>query len=113
VDTPPALSSSLRRGVLEFCVLALIEHEDRYGTELVRTLGAEQALVVSEGTVYPLLSRLRRLGWVTTSWQESARGAPRRYYALSPSGTIALNIFRKEWGTFRDAVDRLVENDSE
>jgi PadR family transcriptional regulator PadR len=111
MDEQIDLSSSLRRGTLEFCILALIEHRDLYGTELVRTLGAERSLVISEGTLYPLLSRLRRSGWVDTVWQESPSGPPRRYYSLTDSGRRALNNFRLEWAAFRDAVDRMVGRD--
>ena len=111
MDEAINLSSSLRRGTLEFCILALIEREDQYGTELVRTLGAEQHLVVSEGTLYPLLSRLRRSGWVMTVWRDSSSGPPRRYYTLSDSGRRALNHFRYEWTAFRDAVDRIAGTD--
>ena len=102
------LATSLRRGTLEFCVLALLETEQRYGVELVGRLGLEAALTTSEGTLYPLLSRLRRVGWVTTTWQESPSGPPRRYYGLTKQGKAALATFRSEWVSFRDAVDRLV-----
>jgi PadR family transcriptional regulator PadR len=102
------LSTALRRGTLEFCVLAMLESEERYGVELVGQLGAQTALTTSEGTLYPLLSRLRRTGWVTTTWQESPAGPPRRYYGLTGSGKAALAHFRSEWVSFRDAVDRIV-----
>lgn len=102
------LSSALRRGALEFCVLALLENGEQYGLELVRRLGSEQALTTSEGTLYPLLSRLRRAGWVTTTWREAPAGPPRRYYALAPSGRAALGHFRAEWAAFRDTVDHIV-----
>jgi PadR family transcriptional regulator PadR len=102
------LGTALRRGTLEFCVLALLETQQRYGVELVGRLGAESALTTSEGTLYPLLSRLRRAGWVETSWQESPSGPPRRYYELTGSGKAALAHFRAEWVGFRDAVDRIV-----
>ncbi|MBT8225886.1 MAG: PadR family transcriptional regulator [Dactylosporangium sp.] len=106
------LSTSLRRGTLEFCVLALMERGDQYGTELVRQLGAERNLAISEGTIYPLLSRLRRSGWVETTWRESPSGPPRRYYSLTPSGSSVLQHFRREWAVFRDTVDRIVGTDS-
>jgi PadR family transcriptional regulator PadR len=80
----------------------------RYGVELARRLGAETALATSEGTLYPMLSRLRRAGWVATTWQESPAGPPRRYYTLTPTGHAALAHFKVEWATFRDAVDRIV-----
>jgi PadR family transcriptional regulator PadR len=102
------LSTSLRRGTLEFCVLALVEHDDRYGTEIVRRLGEERGLAASEGTIYPLLSRLRRVGWIDSKWRESATGPPRRYYSLTDDGRAALAHFRTEWVSFRQTVDRLV-----
>lgn len=102
------LASSLRRGTLEFCVLALLREQPRYGVELAQELAAARALATTEGTLYPMLSRLRRSGWVATSWQESPSGPPRRYYTLTPDGRAALEHFRTEWVEFRDAVDRIV-----
>jgi PadR family transcriptional regulator, regulatory protein PadR len=58
--------------------------------------------------LYPLLSRLRRTGWVATTWQESPAGPPRRYYELTSQGKEALAHFRSEWVAFRTAVDRIV-----
>jgi PadR family transcriptional regulator PadR len=66
-------------------------------------------MVTSGGTIYPLLSRLRRDGLVETTWRESSAGPPRRYYRLTKAGRIALDGFIDEWGRFRDAVDRVVE----
>jgi len=108
MDGPAALSTALRRGTLEFCVLALMEDGEQYGVELVRRLGAERTLTTSEGTLYPLLARLRRAGRVETVWRESPAGPPRRYYALTPDGHAALSVFRDEWSAFRDTVDRIV-----
>jgi PadR family transcriptional regulator PadR len=108
---PPADGAAiaqLRRGTLEYCVLALLQQGERYGFDLVRELSEVDGMVTSEGTIYPLLSRLRRDGLVTTSWQESSSGPPRRYYKLSPVGEEALASFAQEWGRFRDAVDQLV-----
>ena len=62
--------SQLRRGALEFCVLALLREEERYGFEIVRTLSEADGLVTTEGTVYPLLARLRKEGVVETTWRE-------------------------------------------
>jgi PadR family transcriptional regulator, regulatory protein PadR len=103
-----AAIAQLRRGTLEYCVLALLSEGERYGFDLVRELSEVDGMVTSEGTIYPLLSRLRRDGLVTTSWQESNSGPPRRYYKLSPAGEKALASFAQEWGRFRDAVDGLV-----
>ena len=102
------LSTSLRRGTLEFCVLAMVETGDSYGTEIVRRFGDERSLATTEGTIYPLLSRLRRVGWLDSKWSESPSGPPRRYYTLTDSGRAALQHFRTEWVSFRQTVDRLV-----
>jgi PadR family transcriptional regulator PadR len=102
--------SQLRRGVLEFCVLALLRDTERYGFELVRALADADGLVTTEGTLYPLLGRLRREGVVETTWRESPSGPPRRYYRLTPSGTAVLGAFRVEWTRFRGSVDTLLES---
>jgi PadR family transcriptional regulator, regulatory protein PadR len=104
--------SQLRRGVLEYCVLALLQDQQLYGFDLVRRLGDVDGLVTSEGTIYPLLSRLRREGWVTTTWAESTAGPPRRYYALTPAGRRALQEFSEQWRRFRAAVDHLLAGET-
>ena len=101
------LLAQMRRGVLEYCVMALLREGERYGFDLVRTLGQTDGLVVSEGTIYPLLSRLRRDGLVATTWLESPAGPPRRYYRLTKKGLDALEGFTREWRRFRHAVDHL------
>jgi PadR family transcriptional regulator PadR len=100
--------SQLRRGAVEYCVLALLRDGERYGFELVRKLSEVDGLVTSEGTIYPLLTRLRRDRLVTTFWRESESGPPRRYYQLTPAGKAALADFTKEWGRFRDSVDAIL-----
>lgn len=104
-----AAISQLRRGVIEFCVLALLAEEERYGFELVQQLAGEQAMVTTEGTLYPLLGRLRREGAVETSWRESPAGPPRRYYRLSPAGRKSLAAFVDEWSRFRASVDAILK----
>jgi PadR family transcriptional regulator PadR len=101
--------SQMRRGAIEFCVLALLRDEERYGFDLVKALSAHEGLVTTEGTIYPLLSRLREEGLVETSWQESTQGPPRRYYRITAAGKGALDAFVEQWRIFRDTVDRLVE----
>ena len=101
--------SQLRRGVLEFCVLALLQDGERYGFEIVRALSEADGLVTTEGTLYPLLGRLRKEGAVETTWRESPSGPPRRYYRLTPAGRSLLTAFTTEWVRFRDSVDHLLE----
>jgi PadR family transcriptional regulator len=103
------LLAQMRRGTLQYCVLALLLDEERYGFDLIRGLGEMDGMVTSEGTIYPLLSRLRRDGLVESTWQESPSGPPRRYYRLTGTGRAALEAFRPEWRRFCDAVDHFVE----
>ncbi|MFE0649281.1 PadR family transcriptional regulator [Streptomyces sp. NPDC059534] len=103
--------SQLRRGILQFCVLALLRDGERYAFDLVRELCDAHGLVTSEGTIYPLLSRLRKEGWVDTAWRESDSGPPRRYYTLTATGRAALDEFSGEWGTFKTTVDNLLNSE--
>src|SRR5450432_3320975 len=96
------LVGQMRRGVLPYCVLALLGEKQRYGFELVQFLAGIDGMVTAEGTIYPLLARLRRQGLVETTWQESAAGPPRRYYRLSPDGREALTEFTGSWRRLRD-----------
>lgn len=109
VGDPDKLLAQMRRGAIEYCVLALLRDRDRYGFELTRALAEADGLVTSEGTVYPLLARLRREGLVETFWQESTQGPPRRYYHLTGNGRSALAMFSLQWKRFRHAVDGLLE----
>ena len=104
-DGPRKLLSQIRRGAIEYCVLALLESRDRYGLEITKALIDADELVTSEGTIYPLLTRLRNDGLVDTYIQKSSEGPPRRYYRLTPGGHTALGIFRHQWARFRDSVD--------
>jgi PadR family transcriptional regulator PadR len=105
--------SQLRRGALEYCVLGLLAREERYGFDLVRSLGAVDGLVMGEGTLYPLLSRLQKSGRVTSSWRDSdSGGPPRKYYAITARGLRALADFTHEWTRFRDAVDDILPRET-
>lgn len=100
--------TELRRGVLEHCVLAVMRQKESYAYEIVRALSDAGGLVTSEGTIYPLLSRLRRGGLVETTWRESESGPPRRYYRLTSQGQRAFDAFVLDWTRFRDAVDAVL-----
>src|SRR5438046_957527 len=105
------LIAQMRRGTLQYCVLALLDKEERYGFDLVRALAEVDGMVTSEGTIYPLLSRLRRDGLVEPTWRESPSGPPRRYYRLTEAGRGALDGFAREWSRFRSAVDQFINTD--
>lgn len=99
--------SQIKRGVIEFCVLALLDRREHYGFELVQELSRVDGLLTSEGTIYPLLSRLRRSGLVSTDWRESTSGPPRKYYHLTNAGEHALREYRRQWWLIRDAVNTI------
>lgn len=108
-QTEERLLSQMRRGTLEYCVLAVLRDGERYGFDLVKSLSEVDGMVTSEGTIYPLLTRLRKDGLVASSWEESPKGPPRRYYRITPKGERALEGFVQEWQRFRTAVDGLME----
>lgn len=112
LGTARKLLPELSRGVVEHCVLALIQEGESYAFEIVQVLGA-RGLVTSEGTIYPLLARLRRDGLVTTAWRESDSGPPRRYYQITAQGRDVLEAFVADWDGFRDAVDALLAGASQ
>jgi PadR family transcriptional regulator, regulatory protein PadR len=100
--------TELRRGVLGPCVLALLEERTRFGLELVRDLASADSLLTSEGTVYPLLNRMRDAGLVTSEWRDEARERPRRYYAITAAGRRHLAAFRAEWPRFSATVSEVL-----
>jgi PadR family transcriptional regulator, regulatory protein PadR len=102
------LVTQMRKGSLEYCVLALLERGPSYGFELVQNLSGAGGILTTEGTIYRLLGRLYRDGLVSTTWQESPSGPPRKYYRMTGEGQRALKRFREEWASFRASVDRIV-----
>jgi PadR family transcriptional regulator PadR len=101
-------TTELRRGVLGPCVLALLAERPRFGLELVRDLSRADGLLTSEGTVYPLLNRLRDNGLVTSRWSHQDEAHPRRYYSITDLGREYLGAFRAEWSGFAAAVDAVL-----
>jgi len=96
--------TELRRGVLGPCVLALLELRPRFGLELVRDLAAADGLLTSDGTVYPLLNRLRDAGLVTSEWRDNQGERARRYYSITEAGQRHLSAFRADWDRFAATV---------
>jgi PadR family transcriptional regulator, regulatory protein PadR len=99
------LATQLRKGVIEYCVLAMLRDSPRYGGELIHMLRNQDGLLTSEGTIYPLLSRMRAEELVDTEWREAPAGSPRRYYRLTKAGQRAVVDFQHEWVRFRATVD--------
>jgi PadR family transcriptional regulator, regulatory protein PadR len=98
----------LRKGCLELAILAALWDGKLYGLEILRRLESDSDLIVSEGTVYPLLSRLKALGLVRSEWVESDAGHPRKYYALSAAGKERAREMAAMWARFSSSMSKLL-----
>ena len=98
----------LRKGCLELAILAALWAGKLYGLEILRRLESDSDLIVSEGTVYPLLSRLKALGLLRSEWVESEAGHPRKYYALTPAGKQRAIEMAGIWARFSSSMSRLL-----
>ncbi|ALJ21039.1 PadR family transcriptional regulator [Microbacterium sp. No. 7] len=103
------MATNIRKGVLEFCVLALLSGRDMYGLELAETL-VERGLTASEGSLYPLLARMRESGAVETRWEPGDGTRARRYYAITSAGRAQLATFRAVWQTLSPRVAELLDD---
>ena len=112
VESQPSITQ-MRKGAIEYCVLALLAGHERYGYELVQALSRVPGMLVTEGTVYPILSRLKSDGLVETEWRESREGPPRKYYRLTTAGEAALEEFKGQWRLFSQGVDTVLERGGE
>lgn len=104
------MNIQFKKGVLELCVLSMLARKDCYGYELVYEIS--KRIDISEGTIYPLLRRLRDEGLMSTYLQESAGGPPRKYYALTEGGRKKEHELRDEWLQFIVSVGKLLEGES-
>jgi PadR family transcriptional regulator PadR len=96
--------AQMRKGVLEYCILSILEDEDKYASEILGTLKDAKMLVV-EGTIYPLLTRLKNSGLLNYRWEESTSGPPRKYYTLTETGKLFLTELTETWDNLRNAVN--------
>jgi PadR family transcriptional regulator PadR len=109
------IERELKRGSLELIVLHLLAPGEAYGYEIVSKLTAETngALEVTDGTLYPVLYRLERAGFVDVRWETPPRGVPRKYYRLTAAGRHELASLKNEWTTFAKAMTKLLRQDKE
>ncbi len=98
--------AQMRKGVLEFCILSVLKEKDAYTSEILETLKVAKLLVV-EGTVYPLLTRLKNDGLLNYRWEESTSGPPRKYYGLTENGHFFLNELSITWNELSTAVQTI------
>lgn len=97
----------MRKGVLELCILSILSQGDAYPTEIIDKL-KETKLVVVEGTLYPLLTRLKNTGLLSYRWEESSSGPPRKYYKLTEIGEQYLRELQISWNELVDAVNKTI-----
>jgi PadR family transcriptional regulator PadR len=103
--------SQIRKGVVELAVLGLLAGNRMYGSQLVEELSAHPELAISAGTVYPLLSRLRKSGVIDSMWEESPVGPPRKYYRLTEVGTRQLAEMSAGWRSVARAIDGVLDSE--
>lgn len=100
--------AQMRKGILEFCILAVLAAQDSYAPDIIKKL-KESKLIVVEGTLYPLLTRLKNEGLLTYRWEESTMGPPRKYYTLTIKGHDFLTELSQSWHEMVSIVNEIVK----
>ncbi len=100
--------AQMKKGVLEFCILSILADGDAYPTEIIERMKSSK-LVVVEGTLYPLLTRLKNMDLLTYRWEESTQGPPRKYYRLTETGTKFLNELQATWDELVNSVQEVTK----
>ena len=98
--------AQMRKGVLEFCILSILKDGEAYTSDILDALKGAKMLVV-EGTIYPLLTRLKNAGLLSYRWEESLSGPPRKYYDLTETGKLFLKELNTTWSELQQAVNRV------
>lgn len=102
------LRSQMKKGLLEYCILLVLKQDPMYATEILECMKAA-GLIVVEGTLYPLLSRLKNANVLSYYWQESPSGPPRKYFKITEQGEALLQELEIEWGTIAHTIQSLHE----
>lgn len=100
------VKSQMRKGMLEYCILLILQREPAYATDII-TILQDARLIVVEGTLYPLLTRLKNMGLLHYQWIESNQGPPRKYYTLTPEGEEFLAELETSWLEINNTVSHL------
>jgi len=95
--------SQMRKGVLEYCILSILDKQEAYASSIIESLKAANMIVV-EGTLYPLLIRLKNQGALTYRWEESPQGPPRKYYCISEDGRALLREMNASWNDLVETI---------
>ena len=104
--------AQMKKGVLEMCILSIINQEQAYPSDIIQKLRLSELIVV-EGTLYPILTRLKNSGLLEYHWKESNAGPPRKYFTITESGKEALNILSGSWTQFVQSVNQSLQNKNE
>jgi len=102
--------AQMRKGILEYCILLILSKKPLYASDIIGELKAAQMIVV-EGTLYPLLTRLKNDGFLSYRWEESLQGPPRKYYELTPAGEQFLSELEISWDELVEAIESLRKKD--
>lgn len=103
--------AQMRKGVLEFCILSVLSNSDAYTNDIIGRL-KQARLIVVEGTLYPLLTRLKNAGLLNYRWEESSSGPPRKYYSLTENGRRFLEGLKTTWDELVEAVSQTQTNNT-
>ena len=98
----------MKKGVLEMCILSIIQRREAYASDILEELKSSELIVV-EGTLYPLLTRLKNAGLLQYYWEESKTGPPRKYYQITESGSTTLHHLSNSWSSLVNAVGELIK----
>ena len=98
----------MRKGILELCILSIIKRGDLYASDIIDELKSAEMIVV-EGTLYPLLTRLKNADLLNYRWEESTSGPPRKYYSLTEDGQNFLNELKTTWDELQNTVNRITQ----
>ena len=109
LEAPDKWEAQMRKGCLEMAVLASLWHRRLYGLEILRVLERDSSLVLAEGTIYPILNRLRAEGLVQSEWVEAEAGHPRKYYELTLAGRDRATRMAETWTQFSAGLGYLIE----
>lgn len=99
----------MRKGILELCILSIISKGDCYSSDIIQEL-KEVEMIVVEGTLYPLLSRLKNAGMLSYRWEESTSGPPRKYFEITAKGEAFLAELKNSWEQLKQTVNTLINN---
>lgn len=108
METKDFTMAQMRKGILELCVLAVLAKGDAYSTDIIETLKKCEVIVV-EGTLYPILTRMKNQGFLSYRWEESRTGPPRKYFSITIRGREHYSALKKSWEEFSTSINKILQ----